>query len=88
VDGVERGRNLPRPVLEDVAHGHGVVDREREIEIRPAVAGALGEPPDHGRADYPRIGLRQPEHVVANPVAVLDAEHSSIVADRRCGSRS
>jgi hypothetical protein len=86
VDGVELGRDLARPVPENVVDGHGVVDGEREVEIGPAVAGALRQPADDRRGDYARIGLRQAEHVVASTVTVLDAEHAPIVADRRCGS--
>ena len=81
VDAVEVGGDPPRPVSEDVVERHRVRDGEREVEVGPAVAGAVGEAAHDGCRDHARIGLGQREHVVADAVAVLDAEHPPIVAD-------
>ena len=82
MNGVEPGGDRPRPVLEYLVDGDAVVDGEGEVEIGPAVAGAVCESADDGRCDHARVRLGQPEHVVAGAVAVLDAEHAPIVADR------
>ncbi len=75
VDRVELGCELPGPVAQNLGHWHRVGHRERQVEIRPAISIAVREPSDHCSGDHPRIGCRHPQHAVAHPVAIVDAEH-------------
>ena len=81
MDAVEVGGDPPRPVTEDVVERHRVRDGEREVEVGPTVAGTVREPAHDRCRDHTRIGLCQREHVLADAIAVLDAEHPPIVAD-------
>ena len=82
MDAAEPVGDGSRPVLQHGGEGDAVLDGEGEVEVGPAVAASVGETADDGRCDHPRVRLGQPEHVVAGAVAVLDAEHAPIVADR------
>ena len=65
MDRVELGGDRPRPVPEDIVERHRVLDGERQVEIGPAVAGAVREPADDRCCDDAAIGLGQREHMLA-----------------------
>ena len=75
--GVELVDEAARPVGEHVGHVDAVRDRERQVEVRPAVARALGKRADDRARDDAVIRVRQRKHAVAHPLAILDAEHGA-----------
>ena len=76
MDAVELVDDATGPVGEDVVHGLAVRDPERQVEIRPPVAAAGRQRPDLGARDDARVDAGQLEHVLADPVALLDGEHA------------
>ena len=82
MNSIELCGDLPSPVVQDLRNRHRIVNGERQVEIRPAIAVAVRQPPDDSRGDDTRIDRRHPEHVVVHPGTVGDAEHERMVAER------
>ena len=76
MDGSELVGEDGRPADEDVEHRHTVHDRERQVEVRPAIAVVVCERADDGSGDHALIRHSKLEHAVANTVAIFDAERS------------
>ena len=84
---VELGRELPRPVVQDVAHRHVVRHGEGQVEIGPAISAAIREPADDGGGDHTRIGRGHLQHAVVHAVTVVDAEHAGILRFRASSAK-
>ena len=85
MNGAQIRRQLARPFGKDFVDGLVVVDREREVEIGPPVAGPVREPTHDRACDDPSVGLGESEHALADTVPVVDGEHAPMLADRADG---
>jgi hypothetical protein len=68
-----------RPGVEHLGDGHVVGDAEAEVQVGETVAAVHGERAHDGSGNHVRIGLREPEQVLANSIPLLHGEHEGRV---------
>ena len=76
-----------RPVAQHLGDGNAIRDREGEIEIRPAIAVAVGERADDSPGDDALVRRGELEHAVADAVPVVEAEQAQPAARERSAAR-
>jgi hypothetical protein len=68
-----------RPVMEHRSDRHVVGDAEAEVHVGEAVAAVGGQRAHGGCGNHARIGLREPEQVLANSIPLRNGEHEARV---------
>jgi hypothetical protein len=58
---------------------HAIGNREREVQVRPAVAWVMGQGANHGPSDDARIRRRPSDDTLVNTLAFSRCEHSGIL---------
>lgn len=68
---------LSRPIADHVADGRIVRNRERQVEIRPAIFRPSCKLPNYRSRSYPAILRGEPEHERPRGIPLLSAEYGN-----------